>query len=78
MQQLKVCPVLFQKVRPQEAAGASSRCKVRISCSTYYEREFSIPCWPRYKGDGESRFVVIEVDNLDRLILQIVGVNHSV
>ena len=70
MQQLEVRPILFQKVCPQEAVGTSSRRKVRVSCSTNYEGEFSIPCRPRYEGDGEGRFVVIEVDHLDRLILQ--------
>ncbi len=70
MQQLEVCPILFQKVCPQEAAGASSRCKVRIGCSTYYQGKFSVPCRPWYKGDRKGRFVLFEVDNLDRLILQ--------
>ena len=70
MQQLKVRSILFQKVSSQEAAGASSRREVRIGCSTDYEGEFPIPCRPWYQGDGESRLVVIEVDNLDRLVLR--------
>lgn len=78
MQQLKVCPLLFQEVRSQEATGASSRRKVRISCSPDYKGKFSIPCRPRYKGDGESCFVVIKVDNLDRLILAMVDANFSI
>lgn len=70
MQQFEVRPILFQKVGSQEAASASSRRKVRVGCSTNYEGKFSIPRRPRYEGDGEGRFVVIEVNNLDRLILQ--------